>query len=65
LPDTLKNMLKLIIDNQHIEVPPGTRVIDAAEQAGIMIPRFYYHPALGSVGACRVCAVKVLKSMFG
>jgi len=54
-------MLKLTIDNKHIEVPPGTRVIDAAEQAGIMIPRFCYHPALGSVGACRVCAVKVLK----
>jgi NADH-quinone oxidoreductase subunit G len=25
-----------------------------------MIPRFCYHPALGSVGACRVCAVKFL-----
>ncbi len=54
-------MPKLTIDNQRVEVPPGTRVIDAAEQAGIMIPRFCYHPALGSVGACRVCAVKVLE----
>jgi NADH-quinone oxidoreductase subunit G len=25
-----------------------------------MIPRFCYHPALGSVGACRVCAVNFL-----
>jgi NADH-quinone oxidoreductase subunit G len=54
-------MPKLIIDNQEIEVPAGTRVIDAAEQIGIMIPRFCYHPALGSVGACRVCAVKFLE----
>ncbi len=54
-------MPKLTIDNQRLEVPPGTRVIDAAEQAGIMIPRFCYHPALGSAGACRVCAVQVLE----
>ncbi|GBC62601.1 NADH dehydrogenase (quinone) subunit G [Desulfonema ishimotonii] len=53
-------MPKLIIDNREIEVPPGTRVIEAAEMLGITIPRFCYHPALGPVGACRVCAVKFL-----
>jgi len=51
----------LIIDDQKIDVPAGTKVIDAAERLGIMIPRFCYHPALGSVGACRVCAVKVVE----
>ncbi len=50
-------MPKLTIDNREIEVPAGTKVIEAAAQLGIMIPRFCYHPALGSVGACRVCAV--------
>ena len=54
-------MPRLTIDNRGIEVPPGTKVIAAAEQLGIHIPRFCYHPALGSVGACRVCAVKVLE----
>ena len=51
-------MPKLIIDGRDIEVPEGTKVIEAAERLGIMIPRFCYHKALGSVGACRVCAVK-------
>ena len=51
-------MPTLVIDDQEIEVPPGTKVIEAAEKLGIMIPRFCYHPALGSVGACRMCAVK-------
>jgi len=51
-------MPKLIIDNRQIDAAPGTKVIEAAEKAGIMIPRFCWHPALGSVGACRVCAVK-------
>ncbi len=54
-------MPKLAIDNREIEVPAGTKVIEAAERLGIMIPRFCYHPALGSVGACRVCAVKFLE----
>jgi NADH-quinone oxidoreductase subunit G len=53
-------MPKLIIDDRQIEVAPGTKVIAAAEQIGIVIPRFCYHPALGSVGACRVCAVKFM-----
>ncbi|MCX5883522.1 MAG: NADH-quinone oxidoreductase subunit NuoG [Deltaproteobacteria bacterium] len=54
-------MPKLIIDGRNIEFSQGIKVIAAAEQAGIMIPRFCYHPALGSVGACRMCAVKFLE----
>jgi NADH-quinone oxidoreductase subunit G len=54
-------MPKLTIDEREIEVAAGTKVIEAAARLGIMIPRFCYHPALGSVGACRVCAVKVLE----
>ena len=54
-------MPKLIIDGREIEVAPKTMVIEAAAQLGIMIPRFCYHPALGSVGACRVCAVKFVE----
>ena len=50
-------MVKLTIDKRSIEVAAGTKVIEAAERVGIVIPRFCYHPALGSVGACRVCAV--------
>ena len=50
-------MPELIIDERKITVPAGTRVIRAAEMLGIMIPRFCYHEALGSIGACRMCAV--------
>jgi NADH-quinone oxidoreductase subunit G len=57
-------MPKLIIDDRETEVPAGTKVIEAAGRLGIMIPRFCYHPALGSVGACRVCAVKFLEGPF-
>jgi NADH-quinone oxidoreductase subunit G len=57
-------MPKLIIDDREIEVEDGIKVIEAAERLGIMIPRFCYHPALGAVGACRVCAVKFVQGPF-
>jgi NADH-quinone oxidoreductase subunit G len=53
-------MPTLTIDDQQIEVMKGTKVIEAAERLGIMIPRFCYYKPLGSVGACRMCAVKLL-----
>ncbi len=54
-------MPKLIIDTIEIDVPAGTLILEAARSAGIMIPHFCYHPALGNAGACRVCAVKMLE----
>ncbi|MEM5788279.1 MAG: 2Fe-2S iron-sulfur cluster-binding protein, partial [Syntrophobacteraceae bacterium] len=57
-------MPRLVIDDLEIEVPVGTKVIDAAERLGIMIPRFCYHEALGAVGACRMCAVKFIHGPF-
>lgn len=53
-------MPRLTIDHRAIEVPKGTKVIQAAEQLGIYIPRFCFHEALGAVGACRMCAVMFL-----
>jgi NADH-quinone oxidoreductase subunit G len=57
-------MPRLVIDDLEIEVPEGTKVIEAAERLGIMIPRFCYHKALGSAGACRMCAVKFIHGPF-
>ena len=54
-------MPKLIIDTIEIDAPAGTLILEAARSAGIMIPHFCYHPALGNAGACRVCAVKMLE----
>ena len=56
-----EKMPKLKIDGREIEVPKGMKVIEAASRAGIIIPRFCYHPGLGAVGACRVCAVNFLE----
>lgn len=52
-------MPKLTIDNQEIEVAPGTSIIQAAEQLGIEIPRFCYHDKLTVPANCRMCLVEV------
>ena len=49
-------MPKLTIDQRVIEVPKGTKVIDAAERLGIMIPRFCYHAGPGRRWGPAACA---------
>ncbi len=41
-------MPRLVIDDLEVEVPEGSKVIDAAERLGIVIPRFCYHEAIGT-----------------
>jgi len=56
-----KNMPKCTIDGKEIEVAPGTSVIQAAEQAGVRVPRFCYHDDLPVDGNCRMCLVEIEK----
>jgi formate dehydrogenase alpha subunit len=53
--------VKLTIDGQTITVPKGTLVIEAARQAGVMIPHFCYHPKLKWDANCRMCLVEIEK----
>ena len=54
-------MPKVTIDGKEIEVAPGTSVIQAAEQAGVRVPRFCYHDDLPVDGNCRMCLVEIEK----
>ncbi|MGE5419644.1 MAG: NADH-quinone oxidoreductase subunit NuoG [Chloroflexota bacterium] len=51
-------MVKIRINGKDYEVEPGTNLLHTCLALGFDIPYFCYHPALGSVGACRQCAVK-------
>ncbi len=55
-------MPKLTIDGKEIEVADGLNLIQAAEQIGVEIPHYCYHPALTIVGNCRMCLVEVEKA---
>ena len=52
-------MRNLTIDGRQIEVPAGTRIIEACKQAGVMVPHFCYHPGLSIAGVCRMCQVEI------
>jgi NADH-quinone oxidoreductase subunit G len=47
------------LDDRPIPFQDGDNVLEAARQAGVEIPHFCYHPALGSLGACRLCMVEL------
>ena len=54
-------MPKCTIDGKEIEVAQGASVIQAAEQAGVRVPRFCYHDDLPVDGNCRMCMVEIEK----
>ncbi|BBL74627.1 NADH-quinone oxidoreductase subunit NuoG [Methylomagnum ishizawai] len=54
-------MAKIILDGQAHEVPTGGNLLQACLSLGLDLPYFCWHPALGSVGACRQCAVRLYK----
>ena len=49
----------LKIDDKEIQVKSGATVLETAEANGIEIPHYCYHPALETVGSCRMCLVQV------
>lgn len=52
-------MIRLTIDGETVEVPEGTTVLRAAQQAGIDIPTLCDHPELVPYGGCRLCLVEI------
>ena len=49
------------INGIPLQVTSGTMVIEAADDAGITIPRFCYHKKLSVAANCRMCLVEVEK----
>ncbi len=54
-------LIHLTIDDIPVAVPPGTLVWAAAQQVGIEIPIYCYHPKMPPLGACRMCFVEIEK----
>src|SRR5437879_8821320 len=58
----MADIVKLTINDRHLEVPAGTLVIEAAKRNGIEIPSFCYYEGLALQAACRMCLVEVEKA---
>ena len=56
------DMVSVTIDGVPIQVAKGTMIIEAAKQAGVVVPHYCYHPSLPSPAVCRMCLVEVEKA---
>lgn len=55
-------MVRIEIDGIPLKVDSSKMIIQAADEAGIDIPRFCYHKKLSIAANCRMCLVEVDKS---
>src|SRR5215468_302466 len=51
-------MATIYVENQPYQSEDGQNLLHVCLSLGFNLPYFCWHPALGSVGACRQCAVK-------
>lgn len=54
-------MANIEINGKPLQVADGAMVIEAADNAGITIPRFCYHNKLSVAANCRMCLVEIEK----
>jgi NADH-quinone oxidoreductase subunit G len=54
-------MVTIEINGKPVQARPGAMLIEAADEAGITIPRFCYHKKLSVAASCRMCLVEVEK----
>ncbi len=54
-------MATIYIDGDPYEVKEGWNLLHTCLSLGFNIPYFCWHPAMGSIGACRQCAVRQFK----
>src|SRR5947208_3031450 len=53
-----EELVNVTIDGAPVSVLKGTTIIEAAKQAGILVPHYCYHPSLPSPAVCRMCLVE-------
>lgn len=51
--------VSVTIDGRTVSIEAGSSIIQAAEMAGVKIPRYCYHEKLAIAGNCRMCLVDV------
>ena len=52
-------MMNITINGKKLAVAEGKTILEAAREAGIVIPTLCYLKDLNEVGACRICVVEV------
>jgi NADH-quinone oxidoreductase subunit G len=55
----MSQAVNVTINGATVQAEPGRLLIDVAEEMGVFVPRFCYHPGMKSVAVCRMCLVQV------
>lgn len=61
LSSTAKKLaeVSVTVDGKTVSIEAGSSIIQAADKAGVTIPRYCYHDKLAIAGNCRMCLVDV------
>jgi NADH-quinone oxidoreductase subunit G len=58
-------MATVYVDGKPYQMDPAQNLLHGCIADGLNLPYFCWHPALGSVGACRQCAGEQFKANVG
>lgn len=61
LSSTAQRLAEVLVtvDGKTVMIEAGSSIIQAADKAGVVIPRYCYHEKLAIAGNCRMCLVDV------
>ena len=59
MDQTMSDTITFMIDGVEVEGRPGQTIMQAADEAGLYIPRLCARDGLSAFGSCRVCTVMV------
>lgn len=54
-----EQLVTITVDGKEMQVQSGELLIKAAQDNGVYIPRFCWHPRMNPVGMCRMCLVEI------
>jgi [NiFe] hydrogenase diaphorase moiety small subunit len=55
----MSDSVTFVLDGREVPAAQGQTIIEAADAAGVYIPRLCHKPGLKPYGSCRLCTVKV------
>ena len=55
----MKHTVRMTVDGQELEVPVGTKILEATARAGCDVPTLCHDDRVDPMGSCRMCLVEV------
>ncbi len=56
--------IKFTLNGREVECERGKTILDVCKDRGVRVPTLCYHPQVTKTGACRLCVVRVNRTMF-